>query len=705
MIRLPNDLVVLQAVKALTVLVLIGVAFHISIYAYAQYETAGDVATSENSILQLVYNLRDSVATETKRLNEIKIRHEKRKEENEKVSTVLNSFRIQISAHNSLIYMPQAALDDLVGAAVVQEKSSEIVDEWITETTKNRKAIEEIKAQTEAQLTLYEKNKNDLSSSSITGESLKDAFDHLNQLVKLTKEKQLILSEGASLLAKQSDALFEMKKELSEQSDIFAKTIQERRTKDRFERKSYHFEGNVWTTLKSEMQHIRSQIDQLLNKTFWLETLSLFRLSDGALLLAALFLYGFFFAVLLRAKTFCTTVSSHALIVGYPWRKMAVWILCHSLLLLGTTVFLFAYTKLRNIYDNVPAVYYTIQVLLIFLSTKWALNLVKFWSDEPLPFLSTKLLRPIRTLVLTMRYLAVTYVVLDWMLLSDAIVLLILRLIIEIFILAWTMAFIRKWEEVDRKEPVARQGPSYSLERFSIYAAYILTAFPIVIELMGYGSFSTYWLASWGRSMPILLWSVLFFFILREWDQKFYSRSQDASERPAQPVKWIVFRVCWLVWGSLTIVLLILAWGEQAVFSEMGRILRYHIDIGEFQISLLGLIKVMLILFVTHALVRLWRYVLQEKFLDASGIETGVKESIVSINVYVLWCIGILISLSAFGVSGTSLTVAFGALSIGLGFGMQNIFNNFISGIIMLFERPIQVGDSVEINFFISIHC
>ena len=50
------------------------------------------------------------------------------------------------------------------------------------------------------------------------------------------------------------------------------------------------------------------------------------------------------------------------------------------------------------------------------------------------------------------------------------------------------------------------------------------------------------------------------------------------------------------------------------------------------------------------------------------------------------------------GVSSTSLTVVFGASSIGLGFGLQNIFNNFISGIILLFERPIQVGDAVEIS-------
>jgi small-conductance mechanosensitive channel len=59
---------------------------------------------------------------------------------------------------------------------------------------------------------------------------------------------------------------------------------------------------------------------------------------------------------------------------------------------------------------------------------------------------------------------------------------------------------------------------------------------------------------------------------------------------------------------------------------------------------------------------------------------------------------GILTSLSVFGLNTTSLAVVFGAMSIGLGFGLQNIFNNFISGLILLFERPIQVGDVVEVG-------
>jgi small-conductance mechanosensitive channel len=112
----------------------------------------------------------------------------------------------------------------------------------------------------------------------------------------------------------------------------------------------------------------------------------------------------------------------------------------------------------------------------------------------------------------------------------------------------------------------------------------------------------------------------------------------------------------------------------------------------------MGLLSAALILFFAHLLIRLWRYVLSTRILAGSDLESGLQHSITSITVYLLWGVGVLAALHAFGLSSTSLTVAFGALSIGLGFGLQNIFNNFISGIILLFERPIQVGDAVEIN-------
>jgi small-conductance mechanosensitive channel len=79
-------------------------------------------------------------------------------------------------------------------------------------------------------------------------------------------------------------------------------------------------------------------------------------------------------------------------------------------------------------------------------------------------------------------------------------------------------------------------------------------------------------------------------------------------------------------------------------------------------------------------------------------MDIGVRESIATISTYLIWIVGILMALNVFGLNMTSITVVLGALGIGLGFGLQNIFNNFLSGIILLFERPIQVGDDVEVN-------
>ena len=59
--------------------------------------------------------------------------------------------------------------------------------------------------------------------------------------------------------------------------------------------------------------------------------------------------------------------------------------------------------------------------------------------------------------------------------------------------------------------------------------------------------------------------------------------------------------------------------------------------------------------------------------------------------------VGVLISLSSIGMSFTSFAIIFGGLSIGIGFGLQNIASNVISGFILIFERPIKIGDLVEI--------
>ncbi len=79
-------------------------------------------------------------------------------------------------------------------------------------------------------------------------------------------------------------------------------------------------------------------------------------------------------------------------------------------------------------------------------------------------------------------------------------------------------------------------------------------------------------------------------------------------------------------------------------------------------------------------------------------MEPGMSHSIATIVRYLLITIGVFLIFQSTGINLSSLGILFGALGIGIGFGLQNITNNLISGIIILFERPVKVGDRIEVG-------
>lgn len=108
----------------------------------------------------------------------------------------------------------------------------------------------------------------------------------------------------------------------------------------------------------------------------------------------------------------------------------------------------------------------------------------------------------------------------------------------------------------------------------------------------------------------------------------------------------------------------------------------YFILLAWISIYVAGILRVGLI-----------RYALQRTRLDA-----GARESVGSIARYAAICLGWVLSLHAIGLDLTTFSVVAGAIGIGLGFGLQNTANNFISGLIILIERPIKIGDRIEVE-------
>lgn len=86
------------------------------------------------------------------------------------------------------------------------------------------------------------------------------------------------------------------------------------------------------------------------------------------------------------------------------------------------------------------------------------------------------------------------------------------------------------------------------------------------------------------------------------------------------------------------------------------------------------------------------------RILSRSKLELGIRQAIGSIVRYIVIVVGLLIILQTAGIDLTTLNILAGAVGIGVGFGLQNVANNFISGVIILFERPIKVGDRIEVG-------
>ena len=92
------------------------------------------------------------------------------------------------------------------------------------------------------------------------------------------------------------------------------------------------------------------------------------------------------------------------------------------------------------------------------------------------------------------------------------------------------------------------------------------------------------------------------------------------------------------------------------------------------------------------------RFVLDEDVYPRLRITAGQSYAASSLLHYVLLAVGVVVGLGVLGVDMTRMTVLVGAFGVGIGFGMQSVVNNFVSGLILLFERPIHVGDVVELG-------
>ena len=137
----------------------------------------------------------------------------------------------------------------------------------------------------------------------------------------------------------------------------------------------------------------------------------------------------------------------------------------------------------------------------------------------------------------------------------------------------------------------------------------------------------------------------------------------------------------------------------QEVWQEVDRILQYQLfQVGETPITLAS-VFIFIVMFVVLMIVsQVVARLLASRILVKLGVERATAYTFRRITYYVLLLLSAIFSFQFVGINLSGLAVIFGLLSVGIGFGLQNITSNFISGIILLFERPIKIGDRVTVG-------
>lgn len=120
-------------------------------------------------------------------------------------------------------------------------------------------------------------------------------------------------------------------------------------------------------------------------------------------------------------------------------------------------------------------------------------------------------------------------------------------------------------------------------------------------------------------------------------------------------------------------------------------------SIGNASFTVGGVLLFFLIIWIAHLLQRYVGYFFGDTGNDEE-VNNKAQRSRLLIARLVLLCLGYLLAVAASGVPVDKITIVLGALGVGIGLGLQNIVNNFVSGIILIFDRPLQIGDSVEVG-------
>ena len=620
------------------------------------------------------------------------------RERQSSLSATVNELRIQQATLRRLLVSADATAKSLDDAWKQAQTAEGSLDDQLDALRKQAALLALRRTQTAEQTALYQKQLAALRNTG--GGAYRDIVTETDLLLRVLGAKTELMGAYEQLVADQIAAMDDIRQDIDQLAQQFEKRIRQAKRADIFLRRTPLEPASFFPVLGGEVAALVDQWRAFLTATYWMDELQgLWRLAGISLASVALAALVWFW-LLVRLRLWLGALIDGAVGTAAPACGFCLGLLRHHLIAAGIGAGLYACLLIDIVYFSLPFLQYVAAMIVLWVFTGWFLFLAAAAKARPK---ATRWRTPARHLARLMRmaqFAGALIIVLNWSLpTADTLLAILARLGFEIGFLWWALSAGRCLRQLPGEEErrVLFRSRWQPLAAGSIV---VIAVVGLIVELAGFGRLAQHWYISWGRMAVVTLWAVLVFRALQQWDQALRQTAGGAAAESMQaPLSWLAIQAAWLGWFLCTLLLLILAWGgSRAFIDNLSVMLRMPLSAGSLQFSMFSILSAVLTLLLTHALVGVWRHLLRTRFLSQSGMESGLQESIVTISAYALWGLGILVALTVFGLDSASLAVAFGAIGIGLGFGLQNIFSNFVSGLILLFERPIQVGDDVEID-------
>lgn len=227
--------------------------------------------------------------------------------------------------------------------------------------------------------------------------------------------------------------------------------------------------------------------------------------------------------------------------------------------------------------------------------------------------------------------------------------------------------------------------------------------FPLVILIAGVAGYDQFAVLLFGRVLTLVASTLAIWLMLQiaagfievmllYFPMQIVSNNAETIVKQIFPLLVIVFGVFWLS------NVLMYIWFFPTLNAAFEAISSAQLDIGGIVVTPGSILTIVFVCYATILCSRATRAFLMQEVLPHYDAEKGVQLSITRLVHYAILTIGFLLLLRMLGFGLNQITILGGALGVGIGFGLQAIVNNFVSGLILLFERPIKVGDMIELG-------